>query len=96
MDDIIAQDALKTLRTRGQGDTYGTRTLRRFVNNTINNDEWDVPGWIRRAVTKAIRVRFDEVWQAFGRARRGAPGYEGAQQDLLLVRDALDSARNPS
>ena len=91
MEDILFEGVLKTLRTRCEGDTYGTRTLRRYANDTIDSDTWDVPGWMRRAVTKAVRVRFDEVWQAFGRARRGAPEYEAAQRDLLHVRDALDS-----
>ena len=85
MEDMLFEGVLKTLRTPSEGDTYGTRTLRRYVNKTINSDEWDVDGWVRRAVTKAIRVRFDEVWKAFGRVRRGAPGYEAAQRDLLHV-----------
>ena len=91
MEDILFKSALKTLRTRDEGDTYGTRTLYRFVNDTIDNNKWEVPGSVRGAMTKAVRVRFDEVWQAFGRVRREAPGYEEAQQDLLHVRDVLDS-----
>ena len=87
---------LKRVRSRADGDTYGTQALRELAEITAQQvDEWKTAGkpTDKRALladmVEACRVSFFEVDRLLQNARRGAPGWAQAERDLLAARRAL-------